>query len=528
MNPTTPSPDLLPLIQQVTQQLTQLVTRLATDLAHGPPTLAAVEQAVVPAIRDLGASLIAGLGARRIDPVPPRTVPCACGQAARYQRMRPATVTTVLGPVQIRRAYYWCAACHHGQAPDDATLQIVAGSVSDGLAEVMALLGATQDSFAEAAAVLARLTLVQVCANSIRQETEALGTALLASDTATAAAQQDVRTCTAPAVPAARLPRLYVSMDGIQVHFHAAGWGEVKVGCLYQTRTQPDHTHPEQVVIRLDQPSYCVQRGEPECFAALLWQEAVRRGVLHAEEVVVLGDGSAWIWGIAERHFAGATQILDWYHASSYLWDAANAIWPADAAKRTAWAQEYLTALWDGQVDTVLAALAAQRDAGDAVETTITYYTNQRSRMDYAAYRARGLQIGSGSIESACKQLVTSRLKGAGMIWDEAGAAAVATVRVYLKSDRWAEALARRPRRTRTYTRQHPRQAALCPVPPPGDAAAAAPTPPPVAPADSPRALPAAVREQVQAALAVERAHHPWRKPWSIRQQRRVATARTP
>ena len=39
--------------------------------------------------------------------------------------------------------------------------------------------------------------------------------------------------------------------------------------------------------------------------------------------------------------------------------------------------------------------------------------------MDYAAYRARGLQIGSGSIERACKQLVTSRLKGAGMVWDE-------------------------------------------------------------------------------------------------------------
>lgn len=428
MNPTIPSPRLLPLIQPLTQQLTQVVTQLATDLAAGPPTLAAVEQAVVPAIRALGAHLITGLCGLLTSPAPPRTVPCACGQAARYQRMRSATVTTVLGPVQIPRAYYWCRACHHGQAPDDATLQIVAGSVSDGLAELMALLGATQDSFAEAAAILARLTLVQVCANSIRQETEALGAALLASDTATATAQQDVRTCTPP--PAARRPRLYVSMDGIQVHFHRAGWGEVKVGCLYQTRTCPDPKRPEQLRIRLDQPSYCVRRGEPEAFAALLWQEAVRRGVLHAEEVVVLGDGSAWIWGIAERHFAGATQILDWYHASSYVWAAASAIWPADAAKRTAWAQAQLTALWDGQVDAVLTALAAQRDAGDAVETTITYFTNQRSRMAYAAYRARGLQIGSGSIESACKQLVTSRLKGAGMIWDEAGAAAVATVRV--------------------------------------------------------------------------------------------------
>ena len=62
--------------------------------------------------------------------------------------------------------------------------------------------------------------------------------------------------------------------------------------------------------------------------------------------------------------------------------------------------------------------------------------------MDYAAYRARGLQIGSGSVESGCKQLVTARLKQAGMIWSADGAAAVATVRAWLKSDRWAEALA--------------------------------------------------------------------------------------
>ena len=64
--------------------------------------------------------------------------------------------------------------------------------------------------------------------------------------------------------------------------------------------------------------------------------------------------------------------------------------------------------------------------------------------MDYASYRARGLQIGSGSVESACKQLVTARLKQAGMIWDAAGAEAVAAVRAWLKSERWEEAIALR------------------------------------------------------------------------------------
>ena len=152
--------------------------------------------------------------------------------------------------------------------------------------------------------------------------------------------------------------------------------------------------------------------------------------------------------------------------------------------------------------------------------------------MDYAAYRARGLQIGSGSIESACKQLVTSRLKGAGMIWDDAGAEAVATVRAYLKSERWTAAMARRPHRQRSYRRTpaHPPAAWAAPVPtalPPPE-----PAPEPARSSHSapepPRALPAALREQIQAEVAQERANHPWRQPWSIRQQRRVAAARAP
>src|SRR5215210_9476566 len=74
--------------------------------------------------------------------------------------------------------------------------------------------------------------------------------------------------------------------------------------------------------------------------------------------------------------------------------------------------------------------------------------------MDYAAYRARGLQIGSGSVESGCKQLVSARLKGAGMIWDASGAEQVAVVRAWLKSGRWAEAMALRAAPGRGYERK--------------------------------------------------------------------------
>ncbi|GIV96241.1 MAG: hypothetical protein KatS3mg057_0898 [Herpetosiphonaceae bacterium] len=64
----------------------------------------------------------------------------------------------------------------------------------------------------------------------------------------------------------------------------------------------------------------------------------------------------------------------------------------------------------------MLAVLAEQRAAGEAVEAAISSYTTHQGRMDDAASRARGVQVGSGSVESAWKQLVSARLKGPGMI----------------------------------------------------------------------------------------------------------------
>ena len=61
------------------------------------------------------------------------------------------------------------------------------------------------------------------------------------------------------------------------------------------------------------------------------WEEFGRRvyaqseweGIGGADEVVVIGDGARWVWELAGQHFPGAVQILDFYHASGHLWEAA-------------------------------------------------------------------------------------------------------------------------------------------------------------------------------------------------------------
>jgi len=186
----------------------------------------------------------------------------------------------------------------------------------------------------------------------------------------------------------------------------------------------------------------------------LFWCEAARRGVLTAEEVVVVADGAHWLGNPVAEHFPGAIEIVDWDHASQYIWGVAHAIYGAGAPLARRWAQRRLADLWAGRVDKVLKAFAAHLPRGQALAEAITYYTNHQQRMRYGEYRARGLQIGSGSIESGCKQVIVARLKQAGMRWSLPGARAVAAVRTRLKSARCPEMLALRLPRLRTYQRQ--------------------------------------------------------------------------
>ena len=351
--------------------------------------------------------------------------------------------------------------------------------------------------------MLERLTLVTVCPNTVRAATEDLGAALHAHDQAVAAAAEV--TVTAPPLRQAVPQQLVVSLDGVLVHLHAAGWKEVKLGAVYTTAlTRSRRT--DQAYLRAVDQSFVVDVGDATEFGAALWREAAERGVLTAAEVVVIGDGAHWMWNLADTYFPGATQIVDWYHALGYLWKAASALLGEGTTAARDWVATQQAQLWNGEIATVIATLEAHAAAGAAVGETLTYYTNHQARMPYATYRARGYQIGSGTIESGCKHVIGARLKQAGMIWNRSGAEAVATVRTWLKSGRWADAMAVRPVRRRIYQRR------TAP-------AAPAPAPPPT-PAPSPHAAQvAAAIAQVQADLAQKAARHPWQSPWSHRRQ---------
>ncbi|MDW8101103.1 MAG: ISKra4 family transposase [Anaerolineae bacterium] len=438
--------------------MAQWSQQMAEWVVAQPRTLEEIEQKTLAVLREGGQAFLTGLLGLCTPAYPEDAIPCSCGQTAYYQRKRPATVLTLLGTVTLNRPYYLCPSCHHGTVPLDQKLGICAGGLSGGLANALALAG-VQLPFEEAAQLVSRLTGVSVCPNTVREATEGLGRVVVEKEREAVEAAWNLATPHLPPLPEEVPQRLYVSMDGTVVRTWEEGWKEMKIGAFYTTTAPPPSQRSDAWEVRAQGVSFYADFAHPEAFGRALWLEGYRRGVTQAREVVAIGDGAHWIWNLVEEHFPGAIQVVDWYHASQYIWEVAHAAWGEGGQEAQVWAEKRLDELWEGQVETVIGHCQEQAAvAGEAAHQAVTDYTHNRERMRYPEYREKGIQIGSGTVESGCRHVIGCRLKEAGMSWSVEGARAVAHLRARLKSGRWEETMAQRPPPSRTYTRHsaHP------------------------------------------------------------------------
>ena len=91
---------------------------------------------------------------------PGSTIACACGRPAHYAARRPKTFITLMGPMRLERAYYYCRACRRGSCPRDRALDLQDTSLSPGTTRLVGMTAA-EVSFAKASEWLA-LTGVEV------------------------------------------------------------------------------------------------------------------------------------------------------------------------------------------------------------------------------------------------------------------------------------------------------------------------------------------------------------------------------
>lgn len=212
---------------------------------------------------------------------------------------------------------------------------------------------------------------------------------------------------------------------------------------------------------------------------------ALRMGVLikhlvpidaAAPQMVLVVDGMPWIRDHVHPMLPkGTTFILDFYHLAQHLEAYAAARFGAGSDGARAWVRRavtdltgkrpYRTKVHDkrrghrkrkqgradpfrtvhasdhphGAGDKFLRQLISAEPASEALDALMEYVAANVDRIDYSDYRGRGMQIGSGAMESLHRVASQMRLKLAGARWTAERAIAVLNLRLMLLAERWSD-----------------------------------------------------------------------------------------
>lgn len=396
--------------------------------------------AVRSAMHHAGAAALSELLQFAAPAADQRSLPCSCGHQAHYRELRSKPVLTAVGEARVSRPYYLCPQCHNGQFPADVELDIENTGFSPGVRRMQALVG-QEAPFEQGRQQMQLLADLEVTAKSVERTAEAVGADIARGEQLQIdrAMQLDL-----PMVVGEPVPMLYVQMDGTGVPVvkketvgrkgksagQPAHTREVKLGCVF-TQTTWD---TEGYAIRaLDSTTYVGAIETAEEFGKRIYLEAWKRGWSRAVKKVVMGDGSEWIWNLADQHFPGATQIVDLCHARGNLWELARKLQPNEEAIQKRWMMVHQDLLDSGKIEQLVSALrsieTSQTEVADKIRTGAEYFEKNAERMRYPEFRRQHLFVGTGVIEAGCKTVIGSRCKQSGMFWTVRGANAILALR---------------------------------------------------------------------------------------------------
>ena len=429
------------LIADAGRQAEKLMRERLDAVGEASLTMDEIEEIV----EEVGREVDAWLEERLIEEQSPPAANCAacprCHRPARYKETRETLFLTTHGWRLLRRRYHHCVPCGKGFSPLDLSLGLEPGR--NGTRRVrawQAKYGAQEGSFAAVPAILAELRGLTISESTVERTTVEVGARLAEANRVQA---------TAPGAVAdgpngePEPERLYLAMDGtmcpLRERWRKDGslgklrtrYGEAKVGIAFTTGRKDGLD--TGITARA-----CVATLENiVSFTLLMGWLARQWGAHRAHDLVVLGDGAAWIWKLAKRFFPQAVQILDYWHVIERLFTVAEARFgskTSEAAKQ--WVATMRCLLEDDFVDLVVddiegwqPRLLKHRKLRDK---QAAFLHANRDRLQYGTFLAKGYMLGSGPIEARCKQVVQSRLHEAGMHWRQHTAESVLAIRAFL------------------------------------------------------------------------------------------------
>lgn len=368
------------------------------------------------------------------------SVPDCCGRRMESRGQRALTLISTFGPLKVSRRRYRCSCCGEETYPMDTQWRCGRHLMTRPLAKRVCQL-ATSNHFPQLPGLLMDQHGVALQHEAILQLVHDVGGVAESQRRLEA----ELRVRRSPELgqqikPEVQAQRVCVSCDGImyctnQTETASDGskrliWQQMKVGCVYWQDTQ-EKWHKQLVW----------GRESPAEFGASLFEVACRCGYLQAKEKLFASDGGPWCWDIKARDFHDAQGILDYYHASEHVWEAARLVNQGDAQTKE-WAKQALDQLWSGGAQGLMSwleekILSRRGKPRAALESLRDYVAQHKDHMNYSDYRKADWPIGTGIMESSCKQLVGLRLKGPGMHWTEEGALAITALRTMELNQKW-------------------------------------------------------------------------------------------
>jgi hypothetical protein len=254
-----------------------------------------------------------------------------------------------------------------------------------------------------------------------------------------------------------------VSIDGVKVLLRDDGYREVKIvsvsevvgetegpepGIIAAGKHEADSVAEEgqgagcQEGIKLKRHSYRAILGDKERFIPALKCELACRRVRQADKISAVNDGAEWIWDLVKTYLPERTvEILDWPHAVENLAKAGKAGFGEGTPEAQGWLEQRKAELWTGQLMQVEIGLyqlpLRYKERGNDIRKVKSYIDQHWKRLQYDRFRAEGRPIGSGTVESAAKNVVSWRMKRGGQRWTLEGAVRMLAALGEIHSNRW-------------------------------------------------------------------------------------------
>lgn len=348
----------------------------------------------------------------------------------------PRTVHTLFGDIELTRNWYKSSQAEGGRFPLDEALGLVEG-YTPALAGLICR-GAARQAFEQASEDFKAYTGLDVDARQFQRLGLRVGQMV----------ERFLRTDHGLGTQAP--PRAYVMIDGTGAplrHLELVGrqgkgvdgkaqTHEVKVAALFT-----EHPRGGQDPWRdRDSTTYVATDERCDSFGEMVRAE-YRRRFAGQPETVALGDGAPWIWELFRVQFPWAEQIVDFHHAAEHIGTLAELAYPRDSLPWRRLRRKWTAKLWNGKLDALFisAQAAVPVRKRKALKKALGYFEDNRIRMRYDLFRARGFFIGSGVVEAACKTLVCQRFKCSGMHWSRRGLKHLLAIRTALLSRRYAD-----------------------------------------------------------------------------------------